>query len=236
MADKETIMGAITDKLFGNNIPDEVKNPRYGTFTTPGATTDIVNDHLTFGRSAGVDETLSGISDAYSTQADELGGLQRLVQPGFGRLTKSAIRAVRDARRSSMGDLRQNLARRRVRGSSFGADDISRTASEFSKREDEATAQAFVRELGLSNEIVNQKATAKANSFLQTLSQFNLETQLAAQISNGVTGVLGNNAQLMSNLTNSGANRLLNVVGTGVGGFLALSNPFGGGKSGSPIG
>jgi len=235
MADEEKVMGGITDKLgltgsdsitdkiFGNNIPSELKNPRLTSFTSPGLNAAFQSpEQLDLQRSQGVTDSLAGISSAYQTQAGELSALQPLVEPGFGRLTQAGINAVRDARRASMGDLRQNLARRRVLGSSFGADDISRTNAEFAKKENEFASQAFTQELALSNELINQKATAQANSFLQTLAQSNVESQIATQMATGVTSVLSNNAQLIAGMSNSGADRLLNVGGTALGAFGAL--------------
>jgi len=214
---------SVTDKLFGNNIPDEIKNPRLTSFSSPGLSATFQSPtQLALQRSQGTTDALSGISGAFQNQAAELGALQPLVEPGFGRLTEAGIRAVRDARRSSIGDLKQNLARRRVSGSSFGADDIARTNAEFSKKEKEFASEAFVKELALSNELINQKATAQANSFLQALSQANIESNIAATMATGVTSVLSNNAQIIAGMNNSGADRLLNVGGTALGAYGAL--------------
>ena len=215
---------SLPDKLFGNNIPNEVKNPSLTRFNTPGLSTEFPDvRHLNLTRSPELEGSLSGISNAFQTQAGELGQLQGMVEPGFGRLTEAGIRSIRDARRSSMGDLKQNLARRRVSGSSFGADDVNRTNAEFAKRENEFASQAFVQEMAMSQDLINQKAQASANQFLQTLQQSNIESSLAAQIANGVTGVLSNNAQIMAGMSNTGADRLLNVGGTALGAFGALT-------------
>jgi hypothetical protein len=214
---------SITDKLFGNNIPNELKNPRLTSFSAPGLDATFASpEQLNLTRSPEIDESLAGISGAFRTQADELGGLKPLVEPGFGRLTEAGIRAVRDARRATLGDLRTNLQRRRVRGSSFGADDISRTNAEFAKKENEFASQAFVQELALSQELINQQAQAQANSFLQTLNQSNIESNLAAQLASGVTAVLSNNASLIGQMNNSGRDVVLNTLGTGLGAFAAL--------------
>ena len=214
---------SITDKFFGDNIPNELKNPRLTSFTSPGLSAAFKSpQQLDLQRSQGTESLLGGIAGAYRNQASELGDLQPLVEPGFGRLTEAGIRAVRDARRSSIGDLKQNLARRRVAGSSFAGDDIARTNAEFAKKENEFASQAFTQELALSNELINQKATAQANSFLQTLAQSNVESQIATQMATGVTSVLSNNAQLIAGMSNSGADRLLNVGGTALGAFGAL--------------
>ena len=211
------------DKIFGNNIPSELKNPRVTSFSAPGLNANFTSPtQVDLTRTQETQDALSGISSAFKTQAGELGGLKPLVEPGFGRLTEAGIRAVRDARRSSLGDLRQNLSRRRVSGSSFGADDAARTNAEFAKKENEFASQAFVQELALSQELINNQAQAEANSFMQFLSQANIESQFATQLASGVTSVLSNNAALIGQMSNSGADRILNVGGTGLGAFAAL--------------
>ena len=205
---------SITDQLFGNNIPNELKNPRLTSFSAPGLDATFASPtQLNVTRSPEIDNSLSGISQAFRTQADELGGLKPLVEPGFGRLTEAGIRAVRDARRSSIGDLKTNLSRRRVSGSSFGADDISRTNAEFAKKENEFASQAFIQELAMKQDLINQQAKAQANSFLQILQQSNIESSLAAQLASGVTSVLSDNAKIIGDMSNSGASALLKFGG-----------------------
>ncbi len=214
------IIGGGSDKLFGNNIPNELKNPRVTSFNAPGLDATFLSpENLKLTRSPEVQGSLEGISGAFKSQASELGALKPLVEPGFGRLTESGVRAIRDARRNSLGDLKQNLARRRVRGSSFGADDISRTNAEFAKKENEFTSQAFVQELALSTQLINDQAQAAANSFMQFIAQSNIESSFATQLSSGVSSVLSNNAKIIGDMSNSGAESLLGAFGSAAGFF-----------------
>ena len=202
------------DDLFGNNIPNELKNPRLTSFTSPGLNAAFKSpEQLELERSQGTTDALSGISGAFKTQAGELGALKPLVEPGFGRLTQAGINAVRDARRASMGDLRQNLARRRVLGSSFGADDISRTNAEFAKKENEFASEAFVKELELSTQLINSQAQAEAASYATFIDQSNIESAFATQLSSGVSSILSNNAKIIGDMSNSGASALLKFGG-----------------------
>jgi len=202
--------GDASDKLFGNNIPSELKNPRLTSFTSPGLNATFQSpEQLNVQRSQGVTDSLAGISSAYQTQAGELGALQPLVEPGFGRLTQAGINAVRDSRRASMGDLRQNLQRRRVLGSSFGADDISRTNAEFAKKEYEFGSQAFAQELAMSQDLINSKAQAEAASFAAYIDQANIESSYATQLSSGVSSILSNNARIIGDMSNAGAGNLI---------------------------
>lgn len=229
------LMGGTSDKLFGNNIPNSLQNPRLASFSAPGLSAQVTPDQINMIRAPGVESALRGSAAAFSTQANELGALRPLVEPGMGRLTQAGVNAIRDSRRAAMGDLRQNIARRRVGGSSFAADDAARTEAEFAKRENEFTSQAFVQEMAMTQDLINQQAQAQANVFMQNLNQTNLESGLAAQMSTGVSGMLQGNAQMMGQLSNQGADRLLNVGGALTGGLLSggfknsgFSNPFSG--------
>ena len=205
---------SITDKFFGNNIPNELKNPRLTSFTSPGFNAKY-NDpqNLEVTRSQSLQDSLSSLSGAFSGQASELGQLKGMVQPGFGRLTQAGINAIRDARRSTMGDLKQNLARRRVAGSSFGADDQARTSAEFAKRENEFASQAFVQEMAMTQDLINQQAQADAKSFATWIDQANLETGFATTMATGVSAILSQNAKIIGDMSNAGANALLGTIG-----------------------
>jgi len=215
------------DQLFGNNIPGELKNPRVTSFTSPGFNARF-NDpqNLEITRNQQLQDSLSGLSGAFRGQANELGQLKGMVQPGFGRLTQAGINAIRDARRSTMGDLKQNLARRRVAGSSFGADDQARTSAEFAKKENEFASQAFVQEMAMSQDLINQQAQAEAKSFASYIDQANLETGFATTLASGVSAVLSNNAKIIGDMSNAGANALLGTAGQGLGLYGASQGWF----------
>ena len=215
------IFGGATDTLFGNNIPNELKNPRLTSFGAPGlSATYLSPENLQLERGAGINESLSGISDAFMGASNQLGNLKPLVEPGFGRLTEAGVRAVRDARRASMGDLRENLRRRRVLGSRFGADDIARTNAEFAKKENEFRSQAFLQEMDMLKGLINDQSINAAKSFLSNLEQSNFETGIAAQMASGVTSVLSNNAQIIGGMSNRAGDAMLNTLG-GLGSFAA---------------
>lgn len=214
-------VGDIPDQVFGTNIPSELKDPRLTGFEAPGLGANFLSPELLkVMRSPETQEALSGISDAYRTQAQDLAGLRPLVEPGFGRLTESGIRAVRDARRKTVGDLRQNLAKRRVLGSSFAADDIARTEAEFAKKESEVSSKAFIAEMAMSQNLINEQAQAQANQYLQTLNQLNIESQIASTMASGVSNILSSNAQLMGQMELGTGGRLFDTIGGVLGGIF----------------
>lgn len=88
----------------------------------------------------------------------QLGGLRDQVEPGFGKLTTARVKAVKDRRDEAIGNLRESLARRKVLGSSFADDAISRSELTFAQEEESARAQSFVEELGFSRQLAIDEA------------------------------------------------------------------------------
>jgi len=100
-------------------------------FGTPGLQTQNVPGGFTVSRTPQVSGALGQIGQQSALAGQEIGELKSLVAPGFGRLTESGVQAIQDQRRQAVSNLRENLGRRRVLGSSFGADALARTEAEF---------------------------------------------------------------------------------------------------------
>lgn len=105
-------------------------------------------------------------------------GLSDQVAPGFGRLSEarranlqSRLSALRDTRRRTVGNVREQLARRRLGGSSFQQSQVAEAEAEFARQEDQlraeagqAEAQAFIDELGLSRELLSDQERTELES------------------------------------------------------------------------
>ena len=62
--------------------------------------------------------------------ANQLGSLREQLTPGFGALTQARVDRLEHQKSKAVGDLRENLARRRIGGSSFAGDAEARVARE----------------------------------------------------------------------------------------------------------
>lgn len=85
--------------------------------------------------------------------------LRPLVAPGFSKLRDARLNAIEDARSATTSNLKESLARRRVSGSSFGNDALSRTQAEFSKQKSQAEAQTILEELDATLQILDFERT-----------------------------------------------------------------------------
>src|SRR5690606_4802425 len=92
--------------------------------------------------------------------------------------------------------LRENLARRRVLGSSFGQDAISRAESEFAGQRERVAAESFLAELEATNNLINQEFAARRQSFQTGLDELNLQAEIATKIATQASDQLGANARL----------------------------------------
>lgn len=107
---------------------------------------------------AGTRGTLRGIRGGLSGLRGELSALRGEIRPGMSRLTESRLAGLEADRSRTVGNLREELARRRVAGSSFAAREISAVESEFARQEDLIRAESFLQELGAIQDLLGQEA------------------------------------------------------------------------------
>lgn len=143
---------------------------------------------------------VSGVANTFGPQADFLGSLLSKVAPGFSDLRTSRLAEIENARQSAIGNLRDNLARRRVLGSSFAGDAINRGNLEFAQEKEKAQAESLLQEIDMSNQIAQAQFEAQRSQFQTFLDEMNLHADLATQLSSQATSQLGANARLKAQL------------------------------------
>jgi len=192
------IIGAI------NSGDTDVRTPRIQTsfpgLNAGGLRATASANGVNVGSSRGRRSIVSRTSQAFGDQAGVLRGLRGRVAPGVSDLRASRLQAVEDARTRSIGNLRENLQRRRVLGSSFGQDAITRSEAEFAREAERVEAESFLQELDLTQQLLARETEARANSFNTRLNELNLQANLASQLQNRATQVLNQNAQTQARL------------------------------------
>lgn len=185
------------------------------------------------------------IANQYGLQAGELGALRNRVAPGVSDLRNARLAELENARTAAMGNLRENLQRRRVLGSSFGQDSLARADLEFGQAKSKASAESFLQELEMTNNILNQQYEAGRNQFQTSLNELNLQADVAAKLAAGSTATMGANARFLSELNAkeaAGSGRLMGDIfapvtkaaGNYVGSFFGGGGLGGGSFSGNP--
>ena len=133
---------------------------------------------------------------------NELVALEGEIKPGFGKLTE-ATRSVfgderqrlLDRRRSSVGDLQENLGRRGILGSSFADDAVGRREAEFGQltqelagRENLALAQSAIGEIELTGRNLAQQQGVVESRFQQVSENLNAQFQnIQARLQNEIS-------------------------------------------------
>ena len=181
-----------------------------------------------------------GVQGALGEHSAGLRGLRSQVTPGFGRLTRAAVDTLRGAETRAIGDISDTLGRRRVLGSSFGADALSRTRSEFAQKENLLREEAFLSELQLTADLLNQQSQVDQQGFLTELNELNLETNVALELSGRASQAFSNlagiQAQALTNIANASTQargELEGGKGKFLGTLLSIGSSFIGGGGGS---
>ena len=143
---------------------------------------------------------VSGLKDTFGNLATELSGQRSKVAPGVSDLRAARLGEIENARRSSIGNLRENLQRRRVLGSSFGQDALTRAESEFAGQKDRVAAETFLQEFEMTNQLINQQFGALRSAAQTGLDELNLEAELGAKLASGATNAMASNAQMLAKL------------------------------------
>ena len=174
------------------------------------------------------DRLIDSIAGLFGQQADELGRLRGQLAPGFGALTRARRQAIENAARRSVGNLTDQLARRRVLGSSFAADAITRAGRQFGEALAESDAQSFLQELNANINVLNAQSEAGRAKFQTFLDELNLQTNLALQILTGSQAAVSNAFQTANALRAQFQRDLVTTVtgatsAAGVGGAAELA-------------
>lgn len=165
-----------------------------------GLSSSFKNNTLKVGSSIGRQKLVGNISATFGQQAGLLAGLRARVAPGASDLRAARLAEVENARQSAVGNLRENLARRRVLGSSFAGDALNRAELQFGQEKDKVAAESFMQELDLTHKLIGEEFDARRGQFQTKLGEMNIQADLATKLSSDATNVMTASAQLRAQL------------------------------------
>lgn len=143
---------------------------------------------------------IQGISDASQGLSNDLGGLLARVQPGFSDVRNARLAAIENNRRRTLGNLRDNLSRRRISGSSFALDALSRAEAEFAQQSSNAEAQSILEELDATSTLLTRKTEAEIAGLQALLNGMNFEVETGRSLITSASNLLNQNNQLLASL------------------------------------
>lgn len=197
---------------------------------------------------------LPGIQEFFGQGLGATEELLGQVRPGFGALTEARVSEILNRGSASRSNLRSNLARRRVLGSSFAEDVLGRFDQQLAQDVGQAKAVSFLEELDATNQLINQRLqfnvqnvdlqrdflsqafAAERGATQVELDEQNLLLQTGLSLLDKQADILSSNAQLEAQLAAQGAQQAGFGAGFGGGGGGLLSSIFGGGSGGQTFG
>ena len=206
-----------------------LKNLKPTGFSTSGFTTGYTNQ--TRKQAGGITVTsnperrglINQVSGLFGKQAGEIAGLRPMVAPGFSALRSSRLKQIEDARFRSVGDLRENLSRRRIMGSSFANDALSRADTEFSRLNDQVIAETTLQELEATKQLIGEQYQADRASIETFINNMNLEADIALQLATNATSNLTQAALAQAQALTAQREQNLDTIGTLAGGALGAA-------------
>lgn len=199
-----------------------------GFFNTPGFTGTFTGDkkNRTFNLTR-TSETSGLLTDLRSRLGDTTSALRDLrsqVAPGFGDLTQARVKAIRDAGARTVGNLRQELGKRRVAGSSFAEREISATEATFAREEERARAEAKVQEIALTDQLIAQEFDVGFQVLTALINQGNFEASLAADIQIGAENLRESRRTTNAQISQANSAGLMEAAGTAIAAYFAFSS------------
>lgn len=190
-------------KLFGgdDDATAPVKNFKPTMINAGGLSSSLdANGNLSLVSNADRQGLVRDLGGAFGSEAGFLEALRARVAPGFSDLRTSRLQEIEDARKNAIGNLRENMARRRVQGSSFGQDALTRAELEFGRAKEKTQAESLLQELDATNQLIQQEFTARRGQFETGLNELNLQADVATKLAAGATQQMGANARLEAEL------------------------------------
>lgn len=186
-------------KLFGGG--DEkasapIQNFRPTGISAGGLNSSLSGDNLSIAPTAERLGLVNNLATGFTNEASAIAGLRGRVAPGFSDLRTTRLQEIEDARKSAIGNLRENMARRRVQGSSFGQDALTRAELEFGRAKEATAAETFLQEMEATNQLIQQEFAARRGAFETGLNDLNLQADVATKLAAGASQQLGANARL----------------------------------------
>ena len=159
--------------------------------------------------------------------ADELAVARQRFSGPLGDLTRTRLQDVENRRSRAIGNLRENLARRRLAGSSFANDALARAEAEFAGVADQIRAGSMLEEIDINVRLLREETAAREQSIRAGIQELNLQADLGAALMSGVTTQLGANARLEAALEAEAAQNTgrffapaIEAIGSGVSSFV----------------
>ena len=134
----------------------------------------------------------------FPEQLAALDALRAQVAPNVSLARQAALGQIRDQASQAQGNLRQQMARRGVLGSSFGESAASQMSAEFSKQAAQVEVQAAQQEMDLTVRFIDMQRGIMAEALARDITELGIGSDLAIASGRMATDIANIQAQLAS--------------------------------------
>ena len=149
--------------------------------------------------------------------------LRSKLTPGFSQVREARLANIDNARFRSIGNLRDNLARRRIEGSSFGQNALVQAEREFAQARAAEEANAFLEENAANQEILQFEFGALETELNRELQ----ELSIAANLASSFTGIIADSLKFGEMMSQQRQQQGLKTAGSLLGLGISAFSPGG---------
>lgn len=184
--------------ILGGGIQASNINYTPAGFTSPGFSGSYSGGGVNITNSPGLNSAIGNLQSTFGSEANAFNALGNTVKPGFSQLRTAGLNQLNTQQQATVSNLTQNLANRKVLGSSFANNNISNTEAEFAQQKANFAANSYLQEFQAYTQATQERYQAQAQQYYSFINQSNIESGLAAQLSQ-------QNNQIMANIATADA-------------------------------
>ncbi len=143
-----------------------------------------------------MDQLMNGLG----TDESGFSNLLSQIAPGFGKLSTARGQEIDNAREKAVGNLREQLAKRRVLGASFANDQIGSLERQYMQDKDAALADSITKEMDMTNQVLQARTQARNQTITTGLNEIQFESNIGAQLLQTTSANMQNLQSAMTDL------------------------------------
>lgn len=205
-----------------NSPANLAKNPI--TMSTPGYGIQLNSSGGIINRSGETQSVMDALLSGMGTDETAYSNLLGQIQPGFGRLSQATLQDIENQSRAAVGNLREQLARRRVLGASFANDQLAGLKATYDQMREKALAENFVQEMEMTKQVIAQRTEARNAAVSQAFNQIQFEGDQGQKYAALIMANNQDMAKLQGELAVAGAQVASNTGGQIVGAQTQLGS------------
>jgi hypothetical protein len=195
------VVSPFKSNIPGYNLSTGMKNGvAFGNMSRTGETQGFM------------DRLLAGLGSDENSYRD----LLSQIRPGFGRLSEANQSMIKNQYAERYGNLRDQLAKRRVLGASFADAELERNNLERDQQMRLAMGESMVQELKMTGDVLKAQTDSRNNAISTAFSQLQFEGNMGINLTNMVMTSMNNNLEAQQDLIKLAASiKMQGALGAG---------------------